>query len=209
MSEETTKDTESVVITVEELEKQGDIAADYIEELLDIADIDGDLEIEVRNDRPYVSVINEEGNSKQLRNLVGRNNQVLDAIQELTRLAVHAQTGEKTRLVLDIDGSRKKRIKVLEKIAHAAIEKVHGTAKNVHLEAMGSYERKLVHDIIAEADLVSESEGQGRNRHIVVKPKKTEIVNDKETVTTEDTDTKNVELEPQSSEYEVTADPAE
>ncbi|MFT4186364.1 MAG: R3H domain-containing nucleic acid-binding protein [Micrococcaceae bacterium] len=209
MSEEATKDTESVVITVEELEKQGDIAADYIEELLDIADIDGDLEIEVRNDRPYVSVINEEGDSKQLRNLVGKNNQVLDAIQELTRLAVHAQTGEKTRLVLDIDDSRKKRIKVLEKIAHAAIEKVHETAKNVHLEAMGSYERKLIHDIIAEADLVSESEGQGRNRHIVVKPKKTEIVDDKETITTEDTDTKNVELEPQSSESEVTADPAE
>ncbi|MFT4147968.1 MAG: R3H domain-containing nucleic acid-binding protein [Micrococcaceae bacterium] len=191
---EQTQDTET--ISVADLEKQGDVAADYLEELLDIADVDGDLEIEVRNERPYVSILNEEADSQDLKNLVGKNNQVLDALQELSRIAVLAQTGQRTRLVLDIDNCRKERVKLLEKIARAAIDRVNETGQEVDLEAMGSYERKLVHDMIAEAGLISESEGQGRARHIVVKP------------AVQDT-TSSEPLEPQLLESEEDSDQAE
>ncbi|ABY25263.1 Jag protein [Renibacterium salmoninarum ATCC 33209] len=149
------------------LEEEGDVAADYLEELLDIADIDGDIDIEVRNGRTYISIVAEE-QSDALSNLVGRDGKVLEALQELTRLNVLSSTGHRSRLVLDITGYREERAGVLQQIAEDAAEKVKSNGGSVALKPMGAYERKIVHDAIAELGLISESEGEGSSRHIVV-----------------------------------------
>ncbi|MFC0249014.1 protein jag [Citricoccus parietis] len=149
------------------LEEEGDIAADYVEELLDISDLDGDIDIEIRNGRTYVSVIAEEGDDR-LRGLVGKDGKGLEALQELVRLAVLSATGNRSRLVLDVAGHRTERAQELEQLAQEAIVKVRETGEPLHLRPMGAYERKIVHDVIAEGGLVSESEGEGPRRHVVV-----------------------------------------
>ncbi|MGM9471828.1 protein jag [Pseudarthrobacter sp. YS3] len=149
------------------LEEEGDVAADYLEELLDIADIDGDIDIEVRNGRTYISIVAEE-ESDSLDNLVGEDGEVLEALQELTRLAVLSATENRSRLVLDINGYRQERAGHLQKIAEDAAASVKETGKAIALEPMSAYERKIVHDAVADLGLVSESEGEGAGRHIVV-----------------------------------------
>ncbi|GAA2565101.1 spoIIIJ-associated protein [Neomicrococcus aestuarii] len=152
----------------ERLEEEGDIAADYLEELLDVADIDGDIDIEVRSGRTYISIVSDEADNKELEALVGRNGEVLESLQELTRLAVLTSTGNRSRLVLDILGYRKEREGELREIADKAIEEAQSSNEPVHLAPMSAYERKLVHDVVADAGLFSESEGEGAKRHIVV-----------------------------------------
>lgn len=149
------------------LEEEGDVAADYLEELLDIADIDGDIDIEVRNGRTYISIVTEE-ESSGLENLVGRDGEVLEALQELTRLAVLSATENRSRLVLDINGYRADRAGDLQQIAEDAIASVKASGEAVALAPMSAYERKIVHDAVADLGFVSESEGEGADRHIVV-----------------------------------------
>jgi spoIIIJ-associated protein len=149
------------------LEEEGDVAADYLEELLDIADIDGDIDIEVRNGRTYISIVAEE-EAVGLENLVGKDGEVLEALQELTRLAVLSATESRSRLVLDINGYRSERAGELQKLAEDAVESVKESGEAVALAPMSAYERKIVHDAVAELGLVSESEGEGADRHIVV-----------------------------------------
>ncbi|CAI3805736.1 Jag family protein [Pseudarthrobacter sp. MM222] len=149
------------------LEEEGDVAADYLEELLDIADIDGDIDIEVRNGRTYISIVTEE-ESAGLDNLVGADGEVLEALQELTRLAVLSATENRSRLVLDINGYRSERAGELQKIAEDAVTSVKESGETVALAPMSAYERKIVHDAVADLGLVSESEGEGADRHIVV-----------------------------------------
>lgn len=165
-----TEAPETPLDTEEVFEDEGDIAADYLEELLDIADIDGDIDIEVRNGRTYLSVVTEDGNTDELQALVGEDGEVLDALQELVRLSVLAATGNRTRLILDIADHRAGRQKALLALAEEAIAKVKETGEEVHLEPLGSYERKLIHDIVAANGLYSESEGAGAGRHIVIAP---------------------------------------
>lgn len=153
--------------SVSRLEEEGDVAADYLEELLDIADIDGDIDIEIRNGRTYISIAAED-NSEGLESLVGRDGEVLEALQELTRLSVLSATENRSRLVLDINGYRKERAGDLQQIAEDAVAKVKETGAPVALEPMSAYERKIVHDAVADLGFVSESEGEGAGRHIVV-----------------------------------------
>ena len=168
--EETAADSVLEDAAEQGFEDEGDIAADYLEELLDIADIDGDIDIEVRNGRTYLSVVTEDGNNTELTALVGEDGEVLDALQELVRLSVLAATGQRTRLILDIAEHRAGRQKALVDMAESAIARVKETGDEVHLEPLGSYERKLVHDIVAAHGLYSESEGAGLDRHIVIIP---------------------------------------
>ena len=149
------------------LEEEGDVAADYLEELLDIADIDGDIDIEVRNGRTYISIVAEE-ESEGLDSLIGKDGEVLEALQELTRLAVLSATENRSRLVLDINGYRSERAGELQKIAEDAVTSVKESGETVALEPMSAYERKIVHDAVADLGLISESEGEGADRHIVV-----------------------------------------
>jgi spoIIIJ-associated protein len=154
-------------ISASRLEEEGDVAADYLEELLDIADIDGDIDIEVRNGRTYISIVAEE-EAAGLENLVGKDGEVLEALQELTRLAVLSATENRSRLVLDINGYRAERAGELQKIAEDAVASVKDSGEAVALAPMSAYERKIVHDAVADLGLVSESEGEGADRHIVV-----------------------------------------
>ncbi len=147
-----------------EIADEGDLAADYIEELLDIADLDGDLDIEVRNGRVYLTVTAAQG-----ANLgVLAKPEVVKSLQELTRLAVQNQTGGFSRLILDIGGSRDARAQELEALVESAVARLDGGASQVALPAMSSYERKLVHDLVSERGLVSESHGEGADRHTVI-----------------------------------------
>lgn len=150
------------------LEEEGEIAADYLEELLDIADLDGDIDIDVDHDRPALAVVAEE-DSEGLRPLVGKKGEVLEALQELTRLAVQAKTGNRSRLMLDVAGYRQDRKAVLTSLANEAIDSAKSTGESVSLAAMNPFERKIVHDVVAAAGLVSDSEGVEPNRHVVVR----------------------------------------
>lgn len=150
---------------VKELEAEGDIAADYLEELLDIADLDGDLDIDVDGDRAAVSIV-----GADLQQLVGENGEVLDALQELTRLAVYRETGERSRLMLDISGYRAQKREELIALANETVERVKESGEQVSLKAMTPFERKVVHDAVADAGLTSESEGVEPRRFVVVLP---------------------------------------
>ncbi|TWX38893.1 DNA-binding protein [Frigoribacterium sp. ACAM 257] len=144
---------------------EGEIAADYIEELLDICDFDGDIDIEVRGGRSYISVdASGEGSLRALSKP-----DTVTALQELTRIAVQTKTGEFSRLILDIGGSRQTREAELGAMVDRAVERLEEGATAASLPPMSSYERKLVHDIVAARGFVSESEGEGRDRHTVIK----------------------------------------
>jgi spoIIIJ-associated protein len=150
---------------IADLEQEGEIAADYVEGLLDVADLDGDIDMDVEGDRAVVSVV-----GATLDELVGEQGEVLDALQELTRLAVHRQTGGRTRLMLDIGGYRVQRRADLTELGASAAEEVKRTGEAKALAAMNAFERKIVHDAIAAAGLRSESEGIDPNRRVVVLP---------------------------------------
>ena len=152
--------------TVQNLEEEGDIAADYLEELLDIFDLDGDIDIDVRQGRAYVAISSEDPKSNV--SLIAEPDTV-EALQELTRLAVQVKTNSFSRLILDVGGSRQKRVEDITRIVNRIIEKVKDQNEAVHMKPMSSYERKIVHDLVSQAGLVSESEGEGKDRHIVVK----------------------------------------
>jgi spoIIIJ-associated protein len=147
------------------LEQEGEIAADYLEELLEIADLDGDLDMDVEGDRATVSIV-----GADLPQLVGDNGEVLEALQELTRLAVYRETGERSRLMLDVSGHRAARRTVLEEKAAAVVAEVTESGEPVSLEPMSPFERKVVHDAVAAAGLKSESEGVEPRRYVVVLP---------------------------------------
>ncbi|KJL25131.1 Jag family protein [Microbacterium azadirachtae] len=150
--------------TVSDLENEGDVAADFIEGLLDIADIDGDLTLDVKQGRAYVSV---EAEGDGLRLLSAP--ETVQALQELTRLAVQSSTGAFSRVILDVAGSRDARRSQLERLVDSAVAKLDDGASQASLPSMSSYERKLVHDIVAERGLVSESYGDGPSRHTVIR----------------------------------------
>jgi spoIIIJ-associated protein len=147
------------------LETEGEIAADYLEELLDIADLDGDLDMDVEGDRASVSIV-----GADLNQLVGRDGEVLDALQELTRLAVYRETGERSRLMLDVSGFRARKREELEALAEKMIGEVKATGDRRSLVPMSPFERKVVHDAVAGAGLTSESEGVEPRRYVVILP---------------------------------------
>jgi spoIIIJ-associated protein len=148
-----------------DLELEGEIAADYVEGLLDLADLDGDIDMDVEGDRALVSVV-----GATLDELVGPRGEVLEALQELTRLAVHRQTGARTRVMLDVGGYRKRRKEELTETGLAAADEVKRTGQAKKLGPMNPFERKVVHDAVAAAGLSSESEGEEPARRVVVLP---------------------------------------
>lgn len=152
------------------LEAEGDIAADFLEELLDILDMDGDIDISVEAGRAKVAVV-ADGPNQDLKRLVGPDGEVLEALQDLARLAVQSNTGDLSRLMLDVAGFRAGRRERLAEQAREAIVRVNETGEPVALEPMNAFERKVVHDVVLEAGLVSGSQGEDRDRHVVISPK--------------------------------------
>ncbi|MDF5756165.1 R3H domain-containing nucleic acid-binding protein [Spongiactinospora sp. TRM90649] len=163
--QETARTPTATVPDLAALEQEGEIAADYIEGLLDIADIDGDIDMDVEGDRAMVSVVGVKGSD-----LTGRNGEILEALQELTRLAVHRQTGERSRLMLDVSGFRERRRAELTKLGGKVADDVKRSGEAKPLQPMTPFERKIVHDAVAAAGLRSESEGEEPNRFVVVMP---------------------------------------
>ncbi|NDC48915.1 MAG: DNA-binding protein [Micrococcales bacterium] len=152
--------------SIKDLEDEGEVAADYLEELLDIFDLDGDISIDVREGRAYIEISAESDSNIKL---ISDPNTV-EALQELTRIAVQTKTQTFSRLILDIAGSRQAKVDSLTRIVNKVIAKVKETNAPVSMKPMSSYERKIAHDLIGEAGLISESEGEGKDRHIVAKP---------------------------------------
>jgi spoIIIJ-associated protein len=151
------------------LEREGEVAADFLETLLDICDLDGDIDVDIDGDRAAVSVVDSE-DGRVPRRLVGPNGQVLEALQELTRLAVQSATGERSRLMLDVAGHRAERRATLVTLAKEAIDEVRTTGERKPLSPMTAFERKVVHDEVLAAGLVSESEGAEPRRYVVILP---------------------------------------
>lgn len=147
------------------LEREGEIAADYLEGLLDIVDLDGDIDMDVEGERAVVSIIGE-----HLRPLVGPRGSVLDALQDLTRLAVTRETGVRSRLMLDVGGHRARRKSELAQIGARAAQEAASTGGPVRLAPMTAFERKVVHDAVAAAGQRSESDGVEPERCVVVYP---------------------------------------
>jgi spoIIIJ-associated protein len=162
-AEESESKAESGTGRMADLEREGDIAADFLEELLDIADLDGDIDMDVEGDRAAVSVV-----GGDLQSLVGRDGEVLEALQELTRLAVYRETGQRSRLMLDVAGHRAARRQELVSLAEQTVKDVQESGEPVRLDPMNPFERKVVHDAVAEAGLRSESEGEEPHRQVVV-----------------------------------------
>ncbi|MEW2356097.1 R3H domain-containing nucleic acid-binding protein [Spirillospora sp. NPDC029432] len=157
--------TDTTEVDVQALEQEGEIAADYIEGLLDIGDYDGDIDMDVEGERAMVAVV-----GGALDELVGKRGEVLEALQELTRLAVHRQTGNRSRLMLDIGGYRERRRAELTKLGQDVSNEVKQEGKAKPLAPMTPFERKIVHDAVAAAGLRSESEGEEPDRYVVVHP---------------------------------------
>lgn len=162
---DTTVNGETLEPGVSSLERECDIAADYLEGLLDIADLDGDIDMDVEGDRAMVSIV-----GADLNELVGEDGKVLNALQDLTRLAVIRETGERSRLMLDIGGFRARKRADLAALAEHAVAHVKETGEPEALGAMTPFERKVVHDVVAAAGLRSESEGEEPKRYVVIRP---------------------------------------
>ncbi|XBH21275.1 R3H domain-containing nucleic acid-binding protein [Jonesiaceae bacterium BS-20] len=152
------------------LEEEGEVAADYLEEFLDIADLDGDIEIDVEHGRAALAIVADDNSA--INHLVGRDGSTLEALQELTRLAVQAKTGERSRLMLDIAGFRAQRKVELGQLAKDAIAKVEASGEPLKLDPLNAFERKVVHDVVTAAGLISESHGVDPNRYIEITPAK-------------------------------------
>lgn len=157
--------TDTAPVTSSDLEHEGEIAADYLEELLDITDLDGDIDMDVEGERAMVSLV-----GGDVDHLVGAEGEVLDALQELTRLAVLRETGQRSRLMLDIAGWRAAKRLALTEAGTQAAEQVKGSGEPVRMEPMTPFERKVVHDAVAAAGARSESEGEEPHRRVVVLP---------------------------------------
>ncbi len=164
-SEPSDADEAPAEVNMADLEQESEIAADYVEGLLDVADLDGDIDMDVEGDRALVSVV-----GATLQELIGPHGEVLEALQELTRLAVHRQTGARTRIMLDVGGYRARRRVELTELGRDAAEEVKTSGTPRRLDAMTPFERKVVHDAVAAAGLRSESEGEEPNRRVVVFP---------------------------------------
>ncbi len=163
--EETVDTAKKAPKSVAKLEEEGDIAADYLEGLLDIADLDGDIDIGVENGRASLAIV-----GGKLNHLVGKDGEVLDALQELTRLAVQTASGDRSRLMLDIENFRANRRKELTALAKKLGEEAKSTGKEIKLDPMNAFERTIIHDTIQDMGLTSESEGEDPRRFVVIFP---------------------------------------
>lgn len=152
--------------TMDQLNDEADIAADYLEGLLDIVDYEGDIELGVRNNRPMVQIVADD--DSDIKHLIGRHGEVVDALQQLTRLAVQQKTGERSHLIVDVDGFLKRKRQHLRDVALDAVGEVRETGEPVNLKPMNSFERKVIHDVVREEGLKSRSHGEEPHRYVTV-----------------------------------------
>jgi len=152
--------------TVDQLNEEADIAADYLEGLLDIADYEGDIEMGVRNNRPMIQIVADD--DTDIKHLIGREGEVVDALQQLSRLAIQQKTGDRSHLIVDVDGFLKRKRQHLRDIALDAVDEVRETGESVSLKPMNSFERKVIHDTVRDEGLRSHSHGEEPHRYVTV-----------------------------------------
>ncbi|MDT7508063.1 R3H domain-containing nucleic acid-binding protein [Bifidobacterium sp. H6bp22N] len=152
--------------TIEQLNEEADVAADYLEGLLDIADYEGDIEMGVRNHRPTVQIVADD--DTDIKHLIGKDGEVVDALQQLTRLAVQQKIGERSHLIVDVDGFLRRKREHLREQALDVIDEVRETGDPVNMKPMNSFERKIVHDMVREEGLKSRSHGEEPHRYVTV-----------------------------------------
>ena len=150
------------------LHKEAEGAADYLEGLLDIANLDGDIEMSVRNERPVVKIVADDSSS--IERLIGKNGEVVDSLQILTRLAVQAHMGERSHVIVDVDGYLMRKRHSLQQLALEAVTKARELGQTVDLPAMNSFERKIIHDAVRDEGLQSRSQGIEPKRYVTVFP---------------------------------------
>ena len=144
--------------SIDQLNEEADIAADYLEGLLDIADYEGDIEMGVRNNRPMIQIVADD--DSDIKHLIGKDGEVVDALQQLSRLAIQQKTGERSHLIVDVDGFLKRKRQHLRDIALDAVDEVRETGDPVELKPMNSFERKVIHDTVRDEGLRSRSHGE-------------------------------------------------
>ncbi len=159
-------ETKTDARTIDQLSEEADIAADYLEKLLDIMDMDGDIELGVRNNRAVVQIVADD--SSDIENLIGEDGKVVEALQRLARLAVQQKTGERSHLILDVAGYLRKKRQKLESVALRAIDDVREFGDPVSLKPMNSFERKIIHDVVREEGLKSRSHGDEPHRYVTI-----------------------------------------
>lgn len=152
--------------TIEQLNEEADVAADYLEGLLDIVDYEGDIEMGVRNHRPTVQIVADD--DTDIKHLIGKDGEVVDALQQLTRLAVQQKIGERSHLIVDVDGFLRRKREHLREQALDVIDEVRETGEPVNMKPMNSFERKIVHDMVREEGLKSRSHGEEPHRYVTV-----------------------------------------
>ena len=152
--------------TIEQLNEEADVAADYLEGLLDIIDYEGDIEMGVRNHRPTVQIVADD--DTDIKHLIGKDGEVVDALQQLTRLAVQQKIGERSHLIVDVDGFLRRKREHLREQALDVIDEVRETGDPVNMKPMNSFERKIVHDMVREEGLKSRSHGEEPHRYVTV-----------------------------------------
>lgn len=152
--------------SVDQLNEETDIAADYLEGLLDIADYDGDIEMGIRNKRAMVQIVADD--DSDIKNLIGEQGEVVDALQRLTRLAVQQKTGERSHVIVDVDGYLSKKRQGLRQLALDTVDQVRDSGESVDLKPMNSFERKIIHDTVREEGLKSRSHGEEPRRYVTV-----------------------------------------
>ena len=152
--------------TIEQLNEEADVAADYLEGLLDIVDYEGDIEMGVRNHRPTVQIVADD--DTDIRHLIGKDGEVVDALQQLTRLAVQQKIGERSHLIVDVDGFLRRKREHLREQALDVIDEVRESGEPVNMKPMNSFERKIVHDMVREEGLKSRSHGEEPHRYVTV-----------------------------------------
>lgn len=152
--------------TIEQLNEEADVAADYLEGLLDIVDYEGDIEMGVRNHRPTVQIVADD--DTDIKHLIGKDGEVVDALQQLTRLAVQQKIGERSHLIVDVDGFLRRKREHLREQALEVIDEVRETGDPVNMKPMNSFERKIVHDMVREEGLKSRSHGEEPHRYVTV-----------------------------------------
>ena len=165
--------------SIEQLNQEADIAADFLEELLDIADYDGDIEMGVKNNRAVVQIVSDD--DSDIKKLVGDNGEVVDALQQLTRLAVQQKTGERSHVIVDVNGYLKHKRLALKTMTLEAIETVRTSGEGMSLPPMNSFERKIVHDIAREEGFDSQSQGNEPHRFVTISAQ-TDVNSDQENV---------------------------
>ncbi|MDR0950792.1 MAG: hypothetical protein LBM13_04100 [Candidatus Ancillula sp.] len=158
--------TEENTESIDMLNTEADLAADFIEELFNIADLDGDIEMGIKNNRAYIHIVSED--KKALTNFTDNDGSGLLALQEITRLAVGEQIGEKPHLLVDVNNWREEKTQKLNKEAEEAFQKIQDGEESVEFESMNSFDRKIIHDKINELGGFSISKGVGKSRHVVV-----------------------------------------